>query len=203
MNIAILGAGRVGAALATNWAQKGHTIRIGARDKESFRSPELLKNARTSLHSIREAVQASDTVLIATPPTAIFSIHEELGDVSGKVIIDATNNVQANIDPYATVYHCLTDRTRAEVVKCFNSTGFENMLNPIYPDGPLDMFMAGDSDRAKDIAKQLALDCGFGSCIDFGSSDKVSLLEKFALCWINLATRQGLGRNTGFRLVHR
>lgn len=79
MNIAILGAGRVGAALASNWAQKGHTIRIGARSKESFRSPELLKNARTSLHSIREAVQASDTVLVATPPTAIFSILDELG----------------------------------------------------------------------------------------------------------------------------
>lgn len=203
MNIAILGAGRVGAALASNWAQKGHTIRIGARSKESFRSPELLKNAGTSLHSIREAVQASDTVLIATPPTAVFSIIEQLGDVSGKVIIDATNNVQANIDPYATVYHCLTDRTRAEVVKCFNSPGFENMLNPIYPDGPLDMFMAGDSSRAKDIAKQLALDCGFGSCIDFGLSNKVSLLEQLALCWINLAIQQGLGRKTGFRLLYR
>jgi predicted dinucleotide-binding enzyme len=63
--------------------------------------------------------------------------------------------------------------------------------------------MAGDSEKAKSVAKQLALDCGFGSCIDFGKSDKVELLEKFALSWINLAIMQGHGRNLAFRVVRR
>ena len=44
---------------------------------------------------------------------------------------------------------------------------------------------------------------GFGSCIDFGKSDKVELLEKFALCWINLAIMQGQGRDIAFKLVRR
>lgn len=77
------------------------------------------------------------------------------------------------------------------------------MLNPVYKGEAVDMFMAGDSDIAKDIAVQLALDCGFENCYDFGKSDKVELLEKFALSWINLAIMQGQGRNIAFRLVKR
>ena len=38
---------------------------------------------------------------------------------------------------------------------------------------------------------------------DFGKSDKVELLEKFALSWINLAIMQGHGRNMAFRVVKR
>ena len=63
--------------------------------------------------------------------------------------------------------------------------------------------MAGDSEKAKAVALQLALDAGFGSCIDFGRADKVELLEKFALSWINLAIMQGHGRNIAFHLLRR
>lgn len=202
-NIAIIGTGNVGGALATNWSKKGHTINLGVQDENNFKGQELLKNDNTSVSSIKEAVAKSDVVLIATPPTAIFEIVEKMGDVSNKVIIDATNCVMKSPEPYQTVYHCLMDKTKAEVVKCFNTTGFENMLNPVYNDEAIDMFMAGDSDKAKSVAKQLALDCGFGSCIDFGKSDKVELLEKFALSWINLAIFQGQGRFIAFKVVRR
>lgn len=96
-----------------------------------------------------------------------------------------------------------TGQSDAEIVKCFNSTGFENMLNPVYHGEGIDMFMAGDSEKAKSVAKKLALDCGFGPCINFGKSDKVELLEKFALSWINLAIIQGHGRNLAFKIVNR
>lgn len=203
MNIAIIGTGNVGGALATNWASKGHQIHLGVNNLEQFKGIELLKNKNTSVSSINEAVAKSDVVLIATPPTAIFDIVAKLGQVTGKVIIDATNSVRQSPDPYKTVYHCLADRTDAEVVKCFNTTGFENMLNPNYNGVAIDMFMAGDSEKAKTVATQLALDAGFGSCIDFGKSDKVELLEKFALSWINLAIMQGHGRNMAFKLLKR
>jgi hypothetical protein len=97
----------------------------------------------------------------------------------------------------------LLDKTPAKVVKCFNSTGFENMQNPVYQGEKLDMFMAGDNEAAKQVAQQLALDAGFGTCWDFGKGDKVSLLEQFALSWINLAIMQGHGRDIAFRVVRR
>ncbi len=203
MRIAIIGTGNVGGALATNWSKKGHYINLGVNDTNQFKGTELLKNENTSLFSIQDAVAKSDVILIATPPTAIFEILEKMGDVSGKVIIDATNAVRQAPEPYKTVYHCLFDKTKAEVVKCFNSTGFENMLNPVYNGEAIDMFMAGDSDAAKKVASQLAFDSGFGSCIDFGKADKVELLEKFALSWINLAIMQGHGRNIAFKILRR
>ena len=203
MNIAIIGTGNVGGALATKWAKNRHTINLGVHDVNNFKGQQLLKNNNTSVSSIKDAVAKSDVILIATPPTAIFEVVEQMGNVSNKVIIDATNCVMKNPEPYKTVYHCLIDKTKAEVVKCFNTTGFENMLNPIYNDEAIDMFMAGDSDIAKSVAKQLALDCGFGSCIDFGKSDKVELIEIFALSWINLAIFQGQGRGIAFKVVKR
>jgi predicted dinucleotide-binding enzyme len=203
MNIAIIGTGNVGGALATQWAKKGHNIHLGVKNKDQFKGSELLKNANTSVFSIKEAIELSDVILIAAPPTAIFDIVEEMGDVSGKVIIDSTNSVMKSPEPFKTVFHMLAEKTNAEVVKCFNSTGFENMKDPVYVGEGIDMFMAGDSEKAKEVARQLALDCGFGSCWDFGKSDKVELLEKFALSWINLAIMQGHGRNIAFKVVRR
>ena len=203
MNIAIIGTGNVGGALATGWAKAGHTIHLGVQDVNQFKGKNLLNNPNTHVHSIADAVANSEVVLIATPPTAIFSIMEHMGDVSGKTLIDATNSVRQAPDPYKTVYHALVDKTKGDAVKCFNSTGFENMLNPIYNGEGIDMFMAGDSDAAKQVALRLALDIGFASCMDFGKADKVELLEKFALSWINLAIMQGHGRNIAFKILRR
>lgn len=204
MKIAIIGSGNVGGALSQQWIKAGHTVLIGAKFPLSDKNIKLATQiGEDRFTSIEDAVIQSDVILIATPPTVIFEIVEQLGDVSDKIIIDATNSVMKSPEPYKTVYHCLMDKTKAEVVKCFNTTGFENMLNPVYNGQGIDMFMAGDSENAKTIAKQLALDCGFGSCIDFGKSDKVELLEKFALSWINLAIMQGHGRDMAFMVVRR
>lgn len=203
MNIAIIGTGNIGGALATKWALKGHTILLGVNNKNQFKGRELLNNQNTSVSSISEAVSKSEVVLIAIPPTAIFEVLPQLNNVTGKIVIDATNSVRQSPEPYKTVYHCLMEKTQGDVVKCFNSTGFENILNPTYQGNGIDMFMAGESDLAKKVVSQLAIDAGFGSCMDFGKSDKVELLEKFALCWINLAIMQGQGRNIAFNLVRR
>ena len=168
MNIAIIGTGNVGGALATNWSRRGHTINLGVQDVNNFKGIELLKNESTKVFSINEAVTKSEVILIAILPTALYNVIKKMGDVSGKVIIDATNAVRQTPEPYKTVYHCLADKTNGDVVKCFNSTGFENVLNHKYNGTGIDMFMAGDSEKAKSVARQLSLDAGFGSCLDFG-----------------------------------
>lgn len=204
MKIAIIGTGNVGGALATRWAQAGHDILLGVRNIQTFKGMELLDNPRTTLHPLLEAVREAEVVLVATPPQVAPDLAELWGSaLDGKVLIDATNAIRARPQPYATAYHAFADLTEAAVVKCFNSTGYENMQAPVYPDGPLDMFMAGDDAPAKEVARQLALDAGFGACHDFGGADQVELLEQFALAWINLAIMQGMGRGIGFRLLSR
>ena len=204
MKIAIIGSGNVGGALAQQWVKAGHTVLIGAKFPLSEKNLQLAsKIGENRFTAIESAVRQSEVVFIATPPTAIFDIIEQMGDVSGKTLIDATNAVRQKPAPYYTVYHALADKTAGKVVKCFNSTGFENMQNPIYHGEKIDMFMAGDDAGAKEIARQLALDAGFGACWDFGKADKVALLEQFALSWINLAIMQGHGRDIAFRVVRR
>jgi len=49
---------------------------------------------------------------------------------------------------------------------------------------------------------QLAKDAGFGSCLDFGTGDKVALLEQIAVIWVNLCMAQGEW-NLAFKVLKR
>jgi 8-hydroxy-5-deazaflavin:NADPH oxidoreductase len=120
------------------------------------------------------------------------------------VIIDAMNSVRVKPEPFSNTTEALIKLTNCkDIVKCFNATGAENMANPIYNGKGIDMFYAGDSDKAKKVAEQLAKDIGFENVYNFGGSDKFNLLEQFALGWINLAMMQGYGRSIAFKVLNR
>lgn len=205
MKIAIIGTGNVGAALASKWAQKGHTIFLGVRDTAQFKGLELLNNPNTSVHSITEAVAQSEVILLATPAPMTVEIAQSLGDTTGKVIIDAMNIVMGRgPQGYKHTTDAILDHTATrDVVKCFNTTGFNNMQNPVYDGVAIDMFVAGDSEKGRAVATQLALDAGFGACYAIGGNEKFELMEQFAWFWINLAMFQGQGREIGFKLLRR
>ena len=204
MTIAIIGAGNVGGALAAQWQKAGHDILIGARNVSSPKIQQISAALPLAkITGIREAAQAADVILVATPPQFAEELSSQMGGLNGKVLIDATNSVRTRPEHYPTAWHAFTALTGAQTVKCFNTTGFENMQNPSYGGLALDMFMSGDSAQAKAVARQLALDAGFAECYDFGGADKVALQEQFALAWINLAIMQGMGRNVGFKLLKR
>jgi len=203
MQIGIIGHGNVGGALARNWADKGHQIRIGARDPKSDKVNTLARIDNIHSVSIPEAAQESEVILVAIPAREAPELASKLGDLEGKVLIDSTNSIGPQSGPYPTAFHAFQALTKAEVVKCFNSTGYENMADPIYAGEGIDMFMAGNSSHAKEIARKLALDAGFGICHDFGNANQVKLLEQLALCWINLAIFQKHGRNMAFKVLRR
>jgi 8-hydroxy-5-deazaflavin:NADPH oxidoreductase len=212
MNIAIIGSGNVGSALASGWNRIGHKVVFGVRDPGSGKANKA-KEALSAvpLLSIKEAASQNDIIVIATPPDAVHDLIPQLGEVDDKVMIDTTNSFRARPDGFPTVYHALQALTHCKhLVKCFNSTGYENMSNPVYQviapilhEEHLDMFMAGDSHHAKQICIELSKGAGFHDCYDFGGSDKVELLEQFALSWINLAIFQGMGRGIAFKLIKR
>jgi 8-hydroxy-5-deazaflavin:NADPH oxidoreductase len=205
MNIAIIGTGNVGSALAKGWAKAGHEIYLGVRDMNNFKGKALLSySSNIKASSIADAVRQSEVILIAATPQAVIEIAKSLGDVSNKTIIDAMNSVRMKPQGFNNTTEALTALTACPgIVKCFNTTGAENMLNPVYNNQGIDMFMSGDSIPAKEIAKQLAQDLGFENCYDFGGSDKFNLQEQLALSWINLAMMQGLGRDIAFKIVKR
>jgi predicted dinucleotide-binding enzyme len=190
--------------VAQGLSKAGHSILFGVRDATSAKAEKasgLVGNAK--FLSVEEAARLSEVIIITTPPEAVLNLVPQLGDVSNKILVDATNSIRP--EPFPTAFHALKAMTKSEkVVKCFNSTGFENMTNPIYPGfGGIDMFCAGNDKESKTIVQQLAKDIGFAECWDFGGDDKVELLEKFALSWINLAILQGHGRNLALKVIKR
>jgi 8-hydroxy-5-deazaflavin:NADPH oxidoreductase len=204
MKIAIIGTGNVGSALATGFAKAGHTILLGVRNKEEFKGSTLPTIKNISVHLIAEAASAAEVIVIAAVPQAVKDIAIELGDVSNKVIIDAMNSVRVSPEPFSNTTEALLKLTNCkDIVKCFNTTSAENMADPFYNGKDIDMFYAGDSDKAKEVAEQLAKDIGFENAYNFGGSDKFNLLEQFALAWINLAMMQGYGRNIAFKVLKR
>lgn len=204
MKITVIGHGNVGGALIRKWAKSGHQIVIGARNPEDQSVKELNQfDSKISASSVVESISNTDVIVIAIPAHLTADLAKQLGDLKDRILIDTTNSVFQKPDPYPTAFAAFQAITGAEVVKCFNSTGVENMNNPDYNGIKADMFVAGNSKKGKEIAIQLSKDAGFPECYDFGGDDKVVLLEQLCAIWINLAIMQGLGRNIAFKLLKR
>jgi hypothetical protein len=205
MKIAIIGAGNAGGALASGWAKAGHEVILGVRNLDDGEIKALVAaNKNISAKSVSDAAKEAKVILVSVPVAAINDVAKSLGEVKNKIIIDATNSVFQKPEPYEHGVEAFKALTYCEdVVKCFNSTGFENMANPKYGDTGIDMFVAGSSQRGKAIAQQLAKDLSFAECYDFGGDDKIALLEQFALAWINLAIMQKYGRGMAFKVLKR
>jgi predicted dinucleotide-binding enzyme len=205
MKIAIIGSGNIGGTLARAWANKGHEIIIGSRKPASEEIKVLLSaSPLISVNAVAEAVKSAEVILIAAVPQATQEIAQQLGDVKDKIIIDAMNSVRIKPDPYPNTTEALVAWTNCEnIVKCFNSTGYENLADPIYAGQAVDMFMAGNSAKGKAITKQLALDLGFAECYDMGGNDKFQLLESLAMVWINQAIMQKERRGMAIKILKR
>lgn len=204
MKIAIIGTGNVGGALTQSLSSAGHTIYLGAREPQGQKA-QGLRSESVTVHTIMEAASVADVVILAAVPSATIEIADQIKDVSaGKIVIDAMNSVREKPPGFSNTTSALVSLlTTADIVKCFDTTGAENMKNPHYGQVSADMFIAGDSRKAKKVAEGLAKDIGFEEVYDFGGSDKFDLLEQLALSWINLAIMQGYGREIAFKILKR
>jgi predicted dinucleotide-binding enzyme len=204
MKIAIIGSGNVGGALATKWSMAGHEILLGVRDATNFKGQELLSNPRTKALAISGAVAEAEVVLLATPAVKAIEVARSLGDTTGKIIIDSMNTVMGRgPEGFSTTADAILANTvTKDVVKCFNTTGYNNIENTKYNELVIDMFTCGDSAKGKQVAAQLAKDAGFAECYDIGGNDKFQLIEQFAWFWINLAMKQQ-NRNFAFKILKR
>jgi predicted dinucleotide-binding enzyme len=120
-------------ALATKWAHAGHTINLGVKDVNNFKDRKLLHNPNPNVFAKAEAVEKSEVVLIATPAPAAGEVAKLPGDTTGKIIIDAMNIVMGRGPAgFKTTTEAILANTQIrDVVKCFNTTGFNNMQDPV------------------------------------------------------------------------
>lgn len=209
MKIAIVGTGNVAAALGKGWAAKGHMITFASREPGAERVQQLLAEAGPNASAARvvDAVSRSSVIVLAVPFTAVRERLEMAGDLGGKVVIDCTNPIAPGLRPMfdsatSGVEQIAAWVPRAKVVKAFNTTGAENMTDPVYGGQASTMFICGDDEMAKGAAAHLAEELGF-EVIDAGGLSAARHLENLALLWIHLARVTGLGRDIAFRLLRR
>jgi predicted dinucleotide-binding enzyme len=209
MKIAMIGIGKVGGTLGTRWAQKGYTVTFGARDVNSEKVRALLETAgkNASAASVRDAAAGADVVVFAVPWPATQSAIEAAGDLTGKIVVDGTNPVAPGLQLALGTTTSGGEQVAqwakgARVVKAFNTTGFENMANPLYNGEPTAMPICGDDADAKAKVGELAQALDFEP-LDVGPLSAARFIEPFALVWIRLARAQGLGPNIAFKLARR
>lgn len=91
-NIAIIGTGNMGSGLAQLFAAAGRNVTVGARDILKARAVAT-SIGTCEAASLRAAVEAADTIVLAVPYNAIDDTLAQLGNLAGKVIIDITNPI--------------------------------------------------------------------------------------------------------------
>jgi len=196
MQIAIIGAGRVGSALGRRWSGLGHHVVYGVRDPDADRFRDLGRTAAPA-----RAVEGVDVVLIALPWNAVGQVLPTL-DVQQAVVLDATNPRGAVGHDRSGGEHVAELLGSSRVVKAFNTTGSANMENPTYPQGTPMMALAGDDADAKATAARLARELGFDP-VDAGGLTAARDLEHLAELWIRLAYELGAGPDIAFALLRR
>jgi predicted dinucleotide-binding enzyme len=213
MKIAIIGAGNVGGTLAKAWAQKaGHDIVFGVRDAKSEKTQAQLRalDGKGRAGTLAEAAAAGDFIVLTTPWPAAEAAIRAMGDLNGRILLDATNPLAMGPDGLALeIGHSISAGEKvqswakgASVFKTLNTTGFGNMADPIFHGVKSVMFVAGDDAANKpkviDLVAALGLDV-----IDAGPLRNARLLEAHAMLWIELALKRGLGRDWAFARVRR
>jgi len=207
--IAIIGAGNVGTALGTGWAKAGHRISYGIRSPQGEKAQQLQAaqpDARVASNA--DAVREAQVVALCTPWSATEAAIRDCGDLTGKIIIDATNPLKPDLSGLdrgldtSGGEQVAAWARGAQVFKAMNQIGYGLMDHPQFPSGlqPV-MFVAGDGE-GKPAVLRLIADLGF-EAIDAGALTASRLLEPYALLWIHLAIFKGLGPNFGFGLLRR
>jgi predicted dinucleotide-binding enzyme len=203
MNIAILGAGNVGSALARLWAGQGHTVTFGLKPGSNPRNP---MPAGVSAAAIPDAVAAAAVVTLCVPWPAAEAAVRSAGPLAGKVLIDATNPLKDDLSGLelgtttsaAEQVAAWAGRTR--VVKAFNTIGAMLYGNADIAGMRADGFYCGDDADAKREVATLITDAGLDP-IDVGPLRMARALEPMALLWIDLAVRQKRPLPFGFKLL--
>lgn len=213
MKLAIIGAGNVGGALGTAWAQKaGHEICFGVRDPKADKTQALLRaiGAKARAGTAAEAAAFADIIVLSTPWPAAETAIRAMGGLKGKILLDSTNPLTRGPDGISLeIGHSISAGEKvqgwaagASVFKALNTTGFGNMANPVFNGVKSVMFVAGDDAANKPKVIDLVGQLGF-DVVDAGPLRNARLLEAHAMLWIDLALARGRGRDWAFSIVRR
>jgi hypothetical protein len=206
MNIAVIGAGNVGRALAASFVQAGHQVVIASRDPRDATEAATATGAEAS-PSVRAAAKAADLVVLAIPFASGPDVAANIRDVvAGKPVVDVTNRMSFGADGIET--DTTTSNTEelaamlpgARLIKAFNTLFASNQSDPSVDGVRLDGFVAGDDAYAKATVLDLVASIGLNP-VDVGPLVRARQLEALAFLNISLQLAHNGAWRSGWKLV--
>ena len=213
MNVTIIGAGNMGRGIEHRIMAGDHSVTIVDRD------PVEVKQLAEELRSAAEGgatVQAdgpgtelrSEVVILAVYYPGDLEIVRDLGEeLAGKVVVAISNPLNQTFDGLATAPGTSAAEEVAEaapagtrVVKAFNTTFSGTLVEGQVAGQPLDVFIAGDDEEAKETVAQLVRDRGLRA-LDVGPLERARQLEGLGFLGITLQQLLGLTFQSAWKLI--
>ena len=192
MKIGIIGSGNIGGNIGKNWAKAGHEVMFSSRHPEELK--EMAQSVGAKVGTTEEAAKFGDVILLAIPYGKVPDVAEQIGSLSGKILIDAGNPypnrdgemAQKVIDDEsqtATGY-IASLFPKAKTVKAFNSVHYRVFAEQAFKEGDerIAVQICSDELEAKETVKQLTEDMGFAPQ-DLGDLSQGVLFEPVALLY--------------------
>jgi 8-hydroxy-5-deazaflavin:NADPH oxidoreductase len=205
MNIAIIGAGNVGKALAGSSVRAGHSVTLSSASGDTAAAVAAETGARAAT-SNRAAAEGADLVVLAVPYGALADVLDEVGPVvTGKIVVDAINPLKPDYSGLAVEGESSAEKIQAKlpgahVVKAFNTALAARQADPSIAGLHMDAFVAANDVDAKAQVLALAESLGFHP-IDAGELTMARALEAMAFLNISLQMRHGWSWQAGWKLV--
>src|SRR5215813_14893839 len=163
MNIAVLGTGMVGNAIATTLVKIGHHIMMGSRTANSDAGQAWLRSVggKAQCGTFAEAAAFGEIVFnCINGANALVALRQAgAANLRGKILIDVANplDMSTGMPPSLTVCNIdsLGEQVQREfpdtrVVKALNTVNCEVMVNPSLVPGDHNLFVCGNDAAAKD-----------------------------------------------------
>jgi predicted dinucleotide-binding enzyme len=205
VKITVIGAGNMGAAFVKQLTRAGHQVSVAARDAAKAAQVAAAHPGAKAV-SAAGAAEGADAVVLATGYGDAVAALRGAGNLEGKVVVDITNPLTADYMGL-TIGHSTSAAEElakavpgAEVVKAFN-TVFAQVLGEGADFGngrKVEVFVASDSERAKQTARTIAESIGF-AVVDAGALKNARYLEP--LGGLNVYLGYGAGLGTGIAPV--
>jgi predicted dinucleotide-binding enzyme len=210
MKVTIIGAGNMGRAIGTLAVRGGNEVELMDRDPAEARSLAEELNASASGGGSAAALDpdaefGGEVVVLALYYPWIDAVRQYSDRLGGKVVVEISNPVDfatfeglarpADTSAAEQLAEALPEATA--VVKAFNTTFGRTIVAGEVAGQPLDVFIAGDDDQAKEKVTRL-VEGGGMRAIDVGPLRRARQLEEIG--FLHIAVQEPLGAGFGSAL---
>lgn len=180
MRIGIIGAGHIGGGLARQFAGAGHQVMLSfSRDDAKLTELAGQVGSDTGVGSAADAAAFGEVVVIAVPWSAIPQALAQAGPLTGKIVIDTTNQfgTPAPAEGQTAASFNAARMPGARYTKSFNTltSGFQAATAGRAGDERVVQWLCGEPD-AKRVVAGLIEDAGFIP-VDLGDARDCAVME--------------------------